>query len=269
MCRASTPTAAAPAPAPPATSMSTRPGATRPASASAMEESMLDFAEKVQPNSPPVVPDPRLRRPRRPDRPPAREPALIHGRPRPDPTCRPALIAATAPTDRAAADRHRGRARVAARPPWPARPPRPLRRGPSLARRRLSDPGRARRPWRRDLHPLFADPRPARHPRSRPARPDARRPAPRRSRRRDTAPRLRQARRRPPARERLARLRGPSLAPSCSTAGASACMPQDEAALAEPINALERDRDPDGVWRRAVNDSSPAPTPICSPASTP
>lgn len=27
----------------------------------------------------------------------------------------------------------------------------------------------------------------------------------------------------------------------------------DEAALAEPVNALERDRDPDGVWRRAVN----------------
>lgn len=30
-------------------------------------------------------------------------------------------------------------------------------------------------------------------------------------------------------------------------------LPQDEAALAEPVNALERDRDPDGVWRRAVN----------------
>ncbi len=29
--------------------------------------------------------------------------------------------------------------------------------------------------------------------------------------------------------------------------------PQDEADLVEPINALERDRDPDGVWRRAVN----------------
>lgn len=30
-------------------------------------------------------------------------------------------------------------------------------------------------------------------------------------------------------------------------------MPEEEADLAEPINALERDRDPDGAWRRAVN----------------
>lgn len=30
-------------------------------------------------------------------------------------------------------------------------------------------------------------------------------------------------------------------------------LPQDEAALAEPVNALERERDPDGVWRRAVD----------------
>ncbi|HEV7227600.1 kinase [Brevundimonas sp.] len=29
--------------------------------------------------------------------------------------------------------------------------------------------------------------------------------------------------------------------------------PEDEAALEPPINALERDRDSDGVWRRAVN----------------
>ena len=29
--------------------------------------------------------------------------------------------------------------------------------------------------------------------------------------------------------------------------------PEDEAALAGPTNALERDHDPDGVWRRAVN----------------
>ena len=29
--------------------------------------------------------------------------------------------------------------------------------------------------------------------------------------------------------------------------------PQDDAALASPINALERDEDPDGIWRRAVN----------------
>lgn len=28
---------------------------------------------------------------------------------------------------------------------------------------------------------------------------------------------------------------------------------QDEAALARPVNALERDHDPDGFWRRAVN----------------
>jgi len=29
--------------------------------------------------------------------------------------------------------------------------------------------------------------------------------------------------------------------------------PEPEAALAEPVNALERERDPDGGWRRAVN----------------
>lgn len=32
-----------------------------------------------------------------------------------------------------------------------------------------------------------------------------------------------------------------------------AALPEDEAALAEPVNALERDHDPDGAWRRAVN----------------
>jgi D-glycerate 3-kinase len=31
-------------------------------------------------------------------------------------------------------------------------------------------------------------------------------------------------------------------------------IPQDEAALLDPINALERDEDPDGAWRRYVND---------------
>jgi D-glycerate 3-kinase len=31
-------------------------------------------------------------------------------------------------------------------------------------------------------------------------------------------------------------------------------IPQAEAALARPVNALERDEDPDGVWRRFVND---------------
>jgi len=30
-------------------------------------------------------------------------------------------------------------------------------------------------------------------------------------------------------------------------------LPQSDAALAEPVNALERDEDPDGVWRRTVN----------------
>ena len=30
-------------------------------------------------------------------------------------------------------------------------------------------------------------------------------------------------------------------------------VPETEAALAPPVNALERDHDPDGVWRRAVN----------------
>ncbi len=29
--------------------------------------------------------------------------------------------------------------------------------------------------------------------------------------------------------------------------------PEGEAALAKPVNALERDEDPDGIWRRAVN----------------
>ena len=31
------------------------------------------------------------------------------------------------------------------------------------------------------------------------------------------------------------------------------CVAEDATALAEPVNALERDRDPDGRWRRAVN----------------
>jgi D-glycerate 3-kinase len=31
------------------------------------------------------------------------------------------------------------------------------------------------------------------------------------------------------------------------------CLPEDEIALAAPINALEREQDPGGVWRRAVN----------------
>jgi D-glycerate 3-kinase len=31
-------------------------------------------------------------------------------------------------------------------------------------------------------------------------------------------------------------------------------LPEDEDALAAPVNALERDRDPDGVWRRKVNE---------------
>ena len=30
-------------------------------------------------------------------------------------------------------------------------------------------------------------------------------------------------------------------------------VPQSEAALIEPVNVLERDEDPDGIWRRAVN----------------
>ncbi|HEY0599569.1 kinase [Brevundimonas sp.] len=32
-----------------------------------------------------------------------------------------------------------------------------------------------------------------------------------------------------------------------------AALPEDEAALAEPVNVLEREQDPDGAWRRAVN----------------
>ena len=36
-------------------------------------------------------------------------------------------------------------------------------------------------------------------------------------------------------------------------------LPQDEDQLMEPVNALERDRDPDGVWRRAVNDQIAGP----------
>ena len=35
--------------------------------------------------------------------------------------------------------------------------------------------------------------------------------------------------------------------------------PQDAAALAAPVNALERDRDADGRWRRAVNDRLAGP----------
>lgn len=36
-------------------------------------------------------------------------------------------------------------------------------------------------------------------------------------------------------------------------------MPQDEAALAEPVNALEAAEDPDGMWRRYVNDALAGP----------
>ncbi|WP_339933652.1 kinase [uncultured Brevundimonas sp.] len=35
--------------------------------------------------------------------------------------------------------------------------------------------------------------------------------------------------------------------------------PQDEADLLEPVNALERNQDPDGRWRRAVNDRLAGP----------
>ncbi len=35
--------------------------------------------------------------------------------------------------------------------------------------------------------------------------------------------------------------------------------PQDAAALAAPVNALEREQDPGGVWRRAVNDQIAGP----------
>lgn len=35
--------------------------------------------------------------------------------------------------------------------------------------------------------------------------------------------------------------------------------PQDEAALGEPVNALEREQDADGRWRRAVNDALAGP----------
>ena len=37
---------------------------------------------------------------------------------------------------------------------------------------------------------------------------------------------------------------------------------QDSAALAEPVNALEREADPDGVWRRFVNESLAAYEPL-------
>jgi D-glycerate 3-kinase len=37
--------------------------------------------------------------------------------------------------------------------------------------------------------------------------------------------------------------------------------PQPEAALAEPVNALERNHDPDGVWRRYANDALAGPYP--------
>jgi D-glycerate 3-kinase len=36
--------------------------------------------------------------------------------------------------------------------------------------------------------------------------------------------------------------------------------PQSEAALIEPVNALERDEDPDGIWRRAINAHLGGPT---------
>jgi D-glycerate 3-kinase len=36
-------------------------------------------------------------------------------------------------------------------------------------------------------------------------------------------------------------------------------VPQSDAELAEPVNALERTRDPDGIWRRHVNDALAGP----------
>jgi D-glycerate 3-kinase len=39
----------------------------------------------------------------------------------------------------------------------------------------------------------------------------------------------------------------------CSKAGASGPAPEPAEALAAPVNALERERDPDGVWRAYVN----------------
>jgi D-glycerate 3-kinase len=36
--------------------------------------------------------------------------------------------------------------------------------------------------------------------------------------------------------------------------------PQDDADLVEPVNALERDEDPDGIWRRAINTHLGGPT---------
>ena len=36
--------------------------------------------------------------------------------------------------------------------------------------------------------------------------------------------------------------------------------PQDDAALAEPVNSLERDEDPHGIWRRAINAHLGGPT---------
>jgi D-glycerate 3-kinase len=35
--------------------------------------------------------------------------------------------------------------------------------------------------------------------------------------------------------------------------------PQSEEALTEPVNALERNEDPDGIWRKAVNTALAGP----------
>lgn len=45
-------------------------------------------------------------------------------------------------------------------------------------------------------------------------------------------------------------------------------LPQESEALAEPANALEREEDRDGTWRRYVNDMLAGPYRSCSRAST-
>ncbi|WP_298746104.1 kinase [uncultured Brevundimonas sp.] len=56
--------------------------------------------------------------------------------------------------------------------------------------------------------------------------------------------------RRPPERWRAFRGRPSAILIDAWCLGAR---PEGEAALAAPVNALEREHDPDGVWRRAVN----------------
>jgi D-glycerate 3-kinase len=64
--------------------------------------------------------------------------------------------------------------------------------------------------------------------------------------------------------EPLPRVEWPTLTAKCDVllfeGWCVGARPQDEAALENPVNSLERDNDPDGLWRRTFNDHLAGPT---------